>query len=134
MIYVGSDILLPTGSKYTTYLSVFSHKFHEKAESWFSGDHVDVFFNRVKNTDDSKVLQFRAGDPFVRMICSDTFPIHEVLLKNNSLGAYEKVARCEMLEKGDKFFEDLPYADVKISRLDKKHAVNLPNLLAYVNS
>lgn len=137
VLFTGSDLIFPSDKKFTTYISSFPPKSHPNADwlrgnSWFSHPNVDMCFSRIKNISD-EVIEYEAGQPFIRAIYSDTVPIEEVLLGNN-LKDYAKVAGQEIDERGEAFLKELEMAEVVICKLDKKHRVNLPNLLAYVNS
>lgn len=135
-IFTGSDLLLPKDKRYTTYVGAFppvecSDPEAMRADCWFSHHNVDMCFNKVTNFL-KEPLRYEAGQPFIRVICSDTVPIEEVLLGNN-LKDYAEVARQEIESRGDSYLKELPFADVVVCRLDKGRVADLPNMHAYVN-
>lgn len=136
LIFTGSDLVLPKEKKFTTYVCAFPPVECEipdalRADCWFSHHNVDMCFNKVTNIL-QKPIRYEAGQPFLRVICSDSVPIEEVLLGNN-LKAYAEVAKQELEERGESYLNELPFADVVMCRLDKERAVDLPNMHAYVN-
>lgn len=135
-VFTGSDLILPKSKRFTTYVGAYppaecADPETLKADCWFSHHDIDMCFNRITNVSQT-AIKYKAGQPFLRIVCSDKVPIEEVLLGNN-LKAYAEVANRELEERGDRFLNDLPFAEVMVCRLDKERAADLPNMHAYVN-